>query len=100
METAPNRAASAAKLCNISLSEPTEPRPGGIRLSLCYTAETSTLQLEKLHDVTDVYLLLRACAPIQQYCKVSHKTAEDETTFNTFATYLGRRRQVKLHLCL
>ncbi|EKM60867.1 uncharacterized protein PHACADRAFT_204012 [Phanerochaete carnosa HHB-10118-sp] len=93
METARNRAIPAARLCNISLSEPTEPRPGGIRLNLCCTAEISTLRLEKLHDITDVYLLLRACAPIQQHCKVSHRAIEDEATFNAFATYLSRRRQ-------
>ncbi|GJE87775.1 Chromatin organization modifier domain-containing protein [Phanerochaete sordida] len=93
MRTGPDEPEPPTKLCGITLSEPSEPRPNGLRLNLCYTAQTSTIRLEKLHYANDVYMLLRACAPIQQYCKVTPQAADDERTFKTFSTFLGQRRQ-------
>lgn len=96
MATGPKEPA-AAELCNICMTEPTTPRPNGLRFSICYNSALSRLHLERFHNISDVHLLLRACAPIQQFCKVSHKDAGDASAFETLTTYMTRRRQVGLH---
>ena len=95
METAPKKSAPATRVCNITMLDATTPRPNGLRLSICLSTETSVLRLEKLHDAADIYTLLRACAPIQQFCKVTHKSAADESALKTLSGYMARRRQVR-----
>lgn len=94
METAPKKSAPAARLCSIRLAEPSLPRPNGLRLSVCYDAKTSVLKLEKFYETSDLFLLLRACDPVQQFSKVLPKEADEESTLKTFAAYMTRRRQV------
>lgn len=95
METAPDKSASAARICAIILSEPTDPRSKGLRLSICLNAQSSVLRLEKFHDSIDVYMLLHVCGPVSQFCKVSHKDAVDDgSSLGTLTTYMARRSQV------
>jgi hypothetical protein len=95
METASDKSAPAARICSITLSEPTDPRSKGLRLSICLNAQSSILRLEKFHDSIDVYMLLRACASVSQFCKVSHKDAAvDGSNLRTLIAYMTRRSQV------
>ena len=95
METGPKGTSPAAKLCKVHLSEPTTPRPTGLRLSICFRSTLPAFTLEKFHDVSDIHLLLRACAPVQQFCKVSHKDTGDESVLKNLAGYMARLRQVR-----
>ena len=91
MEVGPDR---ADRLCNITLSEPTDPRPLGLRLSVLYNTDVSVLRLKKFHDMPDLYLLLRACGPVQQCCKVSHSAESDVGALSTLGAWMARKRQV------
>ncbi|THH02520.1 hypothetical protein EW026_g379 [Hermanssonia centrifuga] len=89
------------RLCNVSLSEPTNPRPNGLRLSICYNTEDSILQLQKLHDVSDLFLILRACAFTQQFCKFGPLDVSDVKPIGIFSSYMARMRQftyARVHL--
>lgn len=92
MELSPDR---ADRLCNITLSEPTDPRPRGLRLSVLYDTDVSLLRLQKFHNLADLYQLLRACAPVQQCAKVSHASESDLQALSTLGAWMSRRTQVR-----
>ncbi|KAK7694392.1 hypothetical protein QCA50_001578 [Cerrena zonata] len=78
---------SATKLCNISLTEPTEPRPGGLRINLCLTS-TDSLRFKKLHNVWDLSTMLQASEAVQQFCRVIPKESDDADPLKTLHTYM------------
>ncbi|KAJ3541216.1 hypothetical protein NM688_g6118 [Phlebia brevispora] len=82
----------ADRICNISLTDATNPRPEGLRLSILYKTETSILRFEKFHSVSDVSILFRACAPIQQFCKLTYQDAGDAEALEILARYMTRKR--------
>ncbi|KAI0702474.1 hypothetical protein BC835DRAFT_1320860 [Cytidiella melzeri] len=90
METGPDK---ADKLCNVCLSEPTEPRPLGLTMNIIYNSEVSILRLKKFHDIPDLYMLLRACAPLQQCCRVSNAAGGDAVAIKALGDELTRNRQ-------
>ncbi|KAI0094587.1 hypothetical protein BDY19DRAFT_913567 [Irpex rosettiformis] len=90
IEAGPDR---ADRLCNVSLSELTDARPMGLRLDILYTSDVSVLRLKKFHEMTDLYMLLRACAPVQQCCKVSHAAEGDFETITTLSAWMTRKSQ-------
>lgn len=77
------------------MSEPSEPLPSGLRLSVCLTSVDS-IRLKKLHYVSDLFLVLRACARAQQFAKVTPREETDSDALNSVATYLRTRRMVGL----
>lgn len=83
------------RLCDVRLSESTQPRPNGLRMSVCYTPTDPKLHLTKFYNTADIHALLDICAPIQQYCKVTHKDEADESTFKTFSKFIARRHFVR-----
>ena len=98
MENGPKK---AEKLCKIFMADETEPKPNGLRINICYNADTSILRLQKFHDISEVFIYLRACAPIQQYCKISPQTDEDGDALNALSTWMHRKRLVgDCHYCV
>lgn len=95
IEASPDR---ADRLCTIQLSEPTDARPMGLRLDVLYTPEVSVLRLKKFHEMSDLYLMLRACAPVQQCCKVAHATEADFAGVATLSGWMTRNSQVRFVL--
>ena len=92
MPTTMDTSMPAERICDITLLQSTTPRPNGLRLSICLPAEASTLRLENFYDLANVYKLLRACAPVQQFCKVSPKSAAtDQSNLEALSAYMRRR---------
>jgi hypothetical protein len=96
METGLDR---AERLCNVMLSEPTDARPLGIKLSDVYNSDASVLRLKKFHDMPDLYILLGACGPVQQCCKFSHANDVDFHATSTLSGWMTRTSQVN-HLSI
>lgn len=92
MEANPDK---ADHFCNITLSDPTDHRPLGLRLSVLYNTNVTVLRLQKFHDIPDLYLLLRACGPVQQCCKVTHSTEKDINAVSTLGAWMARKCQVR-----
>ena len=92
VESGPNE---ANKLCNIRMTDATAWRRDGLRIHICYNAATTVLRLQKMHNLFDINIILRACAPIQQYCKVYQQTEADTDSFESFSTYMARKRLVR-----
>lgn len=92
MEVSPEK---ADRMCSITLSEPTDPRPLGLRLSVLYTTDVSVLRLKKFYNTPDLYLLLRACGPVLQCCKVSHSAEGDLNAVATLGAWMARKHQVR-----
>lgn len=86
MEVGPDK---AERLCNIILSEATEPRPNGDRFSLVL-ASADSIRMKKLHNVRDLWLILRGCNAVQQYAKVTHQEDTDATALRALSDYMGR----------
>ncbi|KAI0076249.1 hypothetical protein K474DRAFT_1282466 [Panus rudis PR-1116 ss-1] len=78
------------KMCNIILSEPTEPRPMGLRLNICLD-QVKSIQLQKLHVISDLNMVLLACAPVQQFCKITPQETQDADGLRTLDEYLRKR---------
>ena len=81
------------RLCNVTLNEASEPRPFGLQLKICL-AGTQSLHLRKLHDVSDIYLILPACAAVTQFCKLTSSDEEDTRPFTVLEKHMKRRRLV------
>ncbi|CAL1696456.1 unnamed protein product [Somion occarium] len=81
----------ATKLCSITLSDPTEPKPQGLRLNICLSTADS-IRFKKLHDAPDLPTMLQASEPVQQFCRVTHKEAEDLNALKTLQTYMTKKR--------
>ncbi|KZT06371.1 uncharacterized protein LAESUDRAFT_726201, partial [Laetiporus sulphureus 93-53] len=79
------------RLCNVELSDASEPRPSGLRFSLCLN-DVDSLTMKKLHVVSDLSMILRACGMIQQYAKLGPQTPEDVSSITILATHMRRKR--------
>ena len=55
----------ASRICNVMLTDATEPRPRGLRINLCLTSSDS-IRFKKLHDVSDLSILLQASEAVQK----------------------------------
>ena len=76
------------------MSDETTPRPNGLRINICYSADTSVLRLQKFHNVSDVATILRACGPVQQYCKLSPQNEVDADALKIITAWMARKRLV------
>ncbi len=83
----------ADRICEIALDELTDPRPEGIRLSVC-TSTVDSLRFKKLYDLPDIHLALPACGAAQQFCRVSPKADRDSSPLGTLRLYMQKRQLV------
>ncbi|KAI0786050.1 hypothetical protein C8Q75DRAFT_721920, partial [Abortiporus biennis] len=87
-----NGANKADRLCRIEMLDSTEARPGGVRLSTCLQSSVESVRLKKLHYISDIYMVLPACAAVQQFCKISHHEDADMKPLQTLEAYMVRKR--------
>lgn len=83
-------AGKAQRLCNVTMSDATDPRPNGLRFSICLT--TDSIRLQKIYGVADFYMVMQACSPVQQFAKVGPQDDGDAEALKAFTSYLRRRR--------
>ncbi|KAI0936045.1 hypothetical protein AcV5_004288 [Taiwanofungus camphoratus] len=81
----------AEHLCNVSLFDPTDPRPNGLRFSICLNSVDS-MRFNELHNIADLHLILGACAPVQQFAKLGPQGDADADAIRTLMAYMRRRR--------
>ncbi|CCM02177.1 uncharacterized protein FIBRA_04256 [Fibroporia radiculosa] len=79
------------RLCNIALYDATDPRPNGLRFSVCFVSVDS-IRLGRMHNVPELYLLLNSSTPVQQFAKLGHQEEEDADALRTLASYMRRQR--------
>ncbi|TFY59615.1 hypothetical protein EVJ58_g5677 [Rhodofomes roseus] len=81
----------AQRLCNMSLWDATDPRPNGLRFSICLNAVDS-IRLGKLHEAADIYMILRSCIQVQQFAKLGPGEDSDDDAVVALAAHLRARR--------
>lgn len=86
----------AHRLCNVSLYDMTEALPTGLRFSVCLSAADS-IRLGKLHEVPELYMILRSTVQVHQFIKVGPSEDADAEVVNTLAAHLRARRSVSLN---
>ncbi|CDO70283.1 hypothetical protein BN946_scf184942.g83 [Trametes cinnabarina] len=77
------------RVCAITLHDPTEPLPNGLRFSILL--KDDNLHLSAFHDLTRLPLFLDACQRPQQFAQVGHLTAEDSDAVKQLAFYMMKR---------
>ncbi|KAH9937573.1 uncharacterized protein B0H18DRAFT_1113390 [Fomitopsis serialis] len=81
----------AQRICNIALSDATEPRPNGLRFSICLDPVDS-VRLGKLYEVADIYMILRSCTQVQQFAKLGPGKDSDADAVTALAAHLKTKR--------
>ena len=84
---------SATRLCNVTLTDATEPRAGGLRLNICLSSSDS-IRFKKMHNVWDLSIMLQASDAVQQFCTAVPKDNDDADSLKTLHTYMSRKEMV------
>ncbi|KAM5538264.1 hypothetical protein V8D89_008151 [Ganoderma adspersum] len=79
----------AERVCEIMLSEPTEPLPGGLRFNICLTGEN--IRLSAFHDLSSLHLFLLASARAQQFAKLTPAGNKDADAVKQLGAFMRRR---------
>ena len=77
------------------MNEVSDLRPNGLPLKICL-ADVSSIRLKKLLDVSDLYIVLPACAAVTQFCKLGPTGADDADAFKQLKEYMQRKRLVSM----
>ncbi|KAI0670147.1 hypothetical protein C8Q78DRAFT_1039423 [Trametes maxima] len=78
----------AERVCEITLHDPTDPLPNGLRFNICLKGDS--IRLSAFHDITTLPLFLEACARVQQFAKVGPQEDKDGSAVKELATYMMR----------
>ncbi|KAH8100518.1 hypothetical protein BXZ70DRAFT_937606 [Cristinia sonorae] len=78
-------------LCKVALNEASDPRKCGLPFKLCIGEQKSIL-LRKMHDISDLMLVLPACAAFTQACKVGPQEAADSDVLKTLEKFMRKKR--------
>ncbi|PIL29610.1 hypothetical protein GSI_08247 [Ganoderma sinense ZZ0214-1] len=79
----------AERLCEIMLSEPTEPLPGGLRFNICLTGEN--IRLSAFHNLSFLHLFLLASARAQQFAKLTPAGDKDADAIKQLGAFMKSR---------
>ncbi|KAI0651606.1 hypothetical protein C8Q79DRAFT_996983 [Trametes meyenii] len=79
----------AERVCEVTLHDPTDPLPNGLRFNICLKGDS--IRLSALHDIAALPLFLDACARAQQFAKVGPHEDKDGSAVKELATYMMRR---------
>ncbi|EIW64911.1 uncharacterized protein TRAVEDRAFT_140212 [Trametes versicolor FP-101664 SS1] len=79
----------AERVCEISLHDPTEPLPNGLRFSICVKGDS--LRLSAFHDIASLPVFLEACTRVQQFAKVAPQEDKDTDAIKQLAIYMMKR---------
>ena len=83
---------TAERVCDISLSEPTEPLPNGLRFSICMPQDG--LRFSAFYPIHALPMFLQACAPAQQFAKVGPMEDKDAQAVSQLTTFMNKRSLV------
>ncbi|KDQ54746.1 hypothetical protein JAAARDRAFT_347429 [Jaapia argillacea MUCL 33604] len=81
------------ELCDITISDPTDPIPGCLKLSICFNS-ADHIRFRKLHDIADLNAILPACTTVAQAAKVGPQEASDLDAIQTLAKYMDNRNLI------
>lgn len=84
----------AERVCEISLHDPTEPLPNGLRFSICVKGDS--LRLSAFHDIASLPVFLEACTRVQQFAKVAPQEDKDTDAIKQLAIYMMKRSLVSV----
>ncbi|KAI0824082.1 hypothetical protein BC628DRAFT_1379753 [Trametes gibbosa] len=86
MDVSPDK---AEQVCEITLHDPTEPLPNGLRFSICVKGDS--LRFSAFHDISSLPLFLEACARVQQFAKVGPHEDKDTDAVTQLGIYMTKR---------
>ncbi|KAI0359145.1 hypothetical protein OH77DRAFT_1502266 [Trametes cingulata] len=79
----------AERVCEVTLHDPTDSLPNGLRFSICLKGDS--IRLSAFHDIVSLPLFLEACARVQQFAKVSPKEDKDVAAIKQIAMFMMKR---------
>lgn len=83
----------ADRLCEVTIQEPTENKADGMQFSFFFQSNSS-VRLKKLHDITDLGLILPSCNTVQQFAQLVSKEDKDKEALETLTKYMFLRKKV------
>lgn len=92
MDTSEER---AERVCSITLHDPSEPLPNGLRFSICLRDDT--VRFSAFHDLAFLPLLLDACTRVQQFARVGPAADDDAEALKQLGIYMLKRSLVRIH---
>ena len=89
MDTSEER---AERVCSITLHDPSEPLPNGLRFSICLDGDT--VRLSAFHDLETLPLFLSASTRVQQFAQVGPSEDSESDALTALAAYMKKRSLV------
>lgn len=87
----------AERVCEITLHDPTEPLPNGLRFSICLKGDS--IRLSAFQDMSSLPLFLEACTRVQQFAKVGPLQDKDADATKQLAIFMMKRAFVSSRIC-
>ena len=94
MDVSRNR---AERLCEVTLSEPSEPLPNGLRFSICLTSDS--IRLSAFQSLASLPLFLLASTRPQQFAKIGPMEDKDADAVKQLGTYMRNKSLVRRLSC-
>ena len=94
MDVSRNR---AERLCEVTLSEPSEPLPNGLRFSICLTSDS--IRLSAFQSLASLPLFLLASTRPQQFSKIGPMEDKDADAVKQLGTYMRNKSLVRRSSC-
>ncbi|KAG1757323.1 hypothetical protein EDB19DRAFT_1656858 [Suillus lakei] len=83
----------AEKVCEVTIKDATDVHDNGARMSFMM-AQTDSIRIQKLYDVTDLTPVFRACGEAQQFAKLEASENQDSQALHGLFRYMSFQRQV------
>ncbi|KAH9043764.1 hypothetical protein EDB85DRAFT_2080724 [Lactarius pseudohatsudake] len=82
------------RVCNVSLSDPSEGSMERLRFSICFNSSVSSLLLEKLFSLAELQCLRPALTPVAEVAKLGPEGEADTQPLNTLFIHMSSRKLV------
>jgi hypothetical protein len=83
----------AEKVCEVTIKDATDSRDNGARMSFMM-AQTDSIRIQKLYNVTDLTPVFRACGEAQQFAKLEALENQDSRALHGLFRHMSVQRQV------
>ncbi|KAG1885640.1 hypothetical protein F4604DRAFT_1951840 [Suillus subluteus] len=83
----------AEKICEVTIKDATDSRDNGARMSFMM-AQTDSVRIQKLYNVTDLTPVFRACGEAQQFAKLEASENQDSQALHGLFRHMSVQRQV------
>ncbi|KAI0762638.1 hypothetical protein C8Q74DRAFT_1383169 [Fomes fomentarius] len=81
----------AERLCELILSDASDPLPNGLRFNICLTDDSDSIRLSAFHDLASLPMFLAASARVQQFAKAGPLEDKDADAVKQLGTYMKNR---------